>query len=68
MKSLNGKQLARLAEERGWQLVRISGSHHIYAKEGRIERLTIPIHGNQGLKSGLQRALMRIIPLSHEEL
>lgn len=68
MKAVSGKQLARLAEERGWRLARVHGSHHIYTMEGRMERLVIPIHGNATLKTGLQRGLMRIIPLRSEEL
>lgn len=35
---------------------------------GRIERVVIPIHVNQTLKIGLQRSLMKIIPVSEEEL
>jgi predicted RNA binding protein YcfA (HicA-like mRNA interferase family) len=35
---------------------------------GRVERLVIPIHGNQTLKTGLQRALMKLIPLTEEDL
>jgi len=35
--------------------------------EGRIERLVIPIHGNKVLKIGLQRALMKLIPVTEEE-
>jgi len=46
----------------------VSGSHHIYVQAGRIERLVKPIHGNSTLKEGLQRALMKIIPLTEEEL
>ncbi len=68
MKAVSGKRLAVLAEEKGWCLSRVHGSHHIYTKEGRIERLVIPIHGNQTLKIGLQRSLMKLIPLSSEEL
>ncbi len=49
-------------------MARINGSHHSYLKEGRIERLTIPIHGNQSLKTGLQRALMKIVPLNQDDL
>ena len=43
-------------------------SHHIYTQEGRMERLGIPIHGNQTLKQGLQRSLMKIVPLREDEL
>ncbi|MCP5006844.1 MAG: type II toxin-antitoxin system HicA family toxin, partial [Planctomycetes bacterium] len=45
-----------------------TGSHHIYVKDGRDERLVIPVHANQTLKIGLQRHLMKIIPVSTEEL
>jgi len=68
MKAVSGKHFSKLAEEKGWRLARVSGSHHIYLMEGRMERLVIPIHGNQTLKTGLQRSLMKIVPLNEEEL
>lgn len=68
MKSVSGKRLAKLAEEKGWRLVRVNGSHHIFMMEGRMERLVIPIHGNQSLKGGLQRGLMKLVPLTDAEL
>ena len=30
MKAVTGKRMAKLAEEKGWNLARINGSHHIY--------------------------------------
>lgn len=36
MKSVSGKELARLLERHGWTLLRIQGSHHIYGKTGHI--------------------------------
>ncbi|MEM9414385.1 MAG: type II toxin-antitoxin system HicA family toxin [Planctomycetota bacterium] len=68
MKAVSGKALAKLAEQRGWTLDRVNGSHHIYTKSGRTERLVIPVHGNQSLKIGLQRSLMKIIPVESSEL
>ena len=68
MKSVSGRRLAKLAEKKGWALARISGSHHVYTKEGRQERLVIPMHGNRDLKKGLQKGLMKIIPLTDDEL
>lgn len=68
MKAVTGKGMAKLAEEEGWNLARINGSHHIYTKEGRLERVVIPIHGNKTLKIGLQRSLMKIIPVTEDEL
>jgi len=32
MKSLSGKEFCQLLEERGWELLRIKGSHHIFGK------------------------------------
>lgn len=68
MKAVSGKRLAKLAEQKGWALSRINGSHHVYTMKGRIERLVIPMHGNQSLKIGLQRSLMKIIPIEEDEL
>lgn len=53
MKSVSGKDLARLLEKHGWELKRIKGSHHIYAKSGNPARISLPIHGTQALKTGL---------------
>lgn len=68
MKSVSGRRMAKLAEAKGWRLARVNGSHHIYTMEGRFERVVIPIHSNQNLKIGLQKSLMKIIPVSEEEL
>jgi predicted RNA binding protein YcfA (HicA-like mRNA interferase family) len=68
VKSVSGKALARAVERKGWVLLRVAGSHHIYGKEGEIARLTIPIHGNNALKQGLQRSLMKIAGLHDGDL
>jgi predicted RNA binding protein YcfA (HicA-like mRNA interferase family) len=51
MKSVSGRDFARIIERRGWTLLRVSGSHHIYGKSGSVVRLSIPIHGNKPLKT-----------------
>lgn len=68
MKAVSGRDFARLVERRGWALLRINGSHHIYGKIGSIVRLTIPIHGNRPLKIGLQRHLMKAAGIEESEL
>jgi predicted RNA binding protein YcfA (HicA-like mRNA interferase family) len=30
MKSVSGKEFAKVLERKGWQLLRIQGSHHIF--------------------------------------
>ena len=59
MKSVSGKALARLVERHGWKLLRIHGSHHIYGRTGSRMRLSIPVHGNKPLKSGLLNHLLK---------
>jgi predicted RNA binding protein YcfA (HicA-like mRNA interferase family) len=68
VKQVSGKELARVIQRKGWTLARIKGSHHIFVMAGRRERVVIPIHGNQPLKIGLLRSLMKIAELSEEEL
>lgn len=68
MKQVSGKDLCRAIQRKGWVLVRIKGSHHVFMKEGRHERIVIPIHGNRPLKLGLLRAQMKIAGLTEEEL
>jgi predicted RNA binding protein YcfA (HicA-like mRNA interferase family) len=60
MKVLSGRAFARLIERRGWRLLRVAGSHHIYGRPGSIVRLSVPIHGNQPLKAGLLRHLAKL--------
>ncbi len=68
MKQISGKEFCRILESHGWVLKRINGSHHIYGKEGRMERLSVPIHGNTPLKFGLLKALMKAAGLSESDL
>ncbi len=68
MRSLSGKQLARVLERHGWRLLRTQGSHHVYGKEGSIVRLSVPVHGNQPIKSGLLNHLLKMAGLSQNDL
>ena len=68
MKAVSGKDFCRLLERHGWELRRISGSHHIYTKSGSGARITGPVHGNSGLKLGLQRNLMKLAGIDENEL
>jgi predicted RNA binding protein YcfA (HicA-like mRNA interferase family) len=68
MKSLSGRDLARLLELRGWRLLRIGGSHHIYGWHGSALRLSVPIHGNRPLKIGLLRHLAKLAEIPDDEL
>ena len=67
MKPVSGKQFARLLEKNGWQLLRVNGNHHIYGKAGHEARLSVPIHGNELLKQGLQRHLTKLAGLDQTD-
>ena len=60
MKQVSGKQIAKLLEKNGWKLLRIQGSHHIYGKSGNDARISVPVHKNQNLKTGLLRHLLKL--------
>jgi predicted RNA binding protein YcfA (HicA-like mRNA interferase family) len=66
MRALSGRELARLVEEKGWRLLRVNGSHHIYGKSGSVVRLSIPIHGNRPLKQGLLRHLLKLAGIGED--
>jgi predicted RNA binding protein YcfA (HicA-like mRNA interferase family) len=68
MKSISGKNFAKLLEKYGWVLLRVQGSHHIYGKTGSEIRISVPIHGNQSLKTGLLRHFMKVAALTEDDL
>jgi predicted RNA binding protein YcfA (HicA-like mRNA interferase family) len=68
MKTINGKRMCKLLEEKGWTLVRVTGSHHIFMRQGSNLRITVPVHGGCDLKTGLQRAIMKLGGISENDL
>jgi predicted RNA binding protein YcfA (HicA-like mRNA interferase family) len=68
MKTVSGKRMCKLLEDKGWKLARITGSHHICLIEGKNDRITVPVHGNQDMKTGLQNFIMKLAGIIEEEL
>jgi predicted RNA binding protein YcfA (HicA-like mRNA interferase family) len=68
MKRVSGKELTRWLEKHGWTLLRVQGSHHIYGKPGTAVRLSVPVHGNQPLKMGLLKYLLKTAGLYDKDL
>ncbi|OGW77355.1 MAG: hypothetical protein A3I73_02130 [Omnitrophica bacterium RIFCSPLOWO2_02_FULL_45_16] len=68
MKSVSGKELAKLLGKKGWELKRIKGSHHVYMKVGNPARISVPIHKNIPLKIGLLKHLLKIAEIEEKEL
>jgi predicted RNA binding protein YcfA (HicA-like mRNA interferase family) len=46
----------------------VHGSHHIYGRPGTVVRLSIPVHQNRDLKSGLLKHLLKLAELSEDDL
>jgi predicted RNA binding protein YcfA (HicA-like mRNA interferase family) len=68
LKQISGKDLAKAIQKQGWILSRVKGSHHVFVKTGRPERVVIPIHGNQPLKIGLLKSLLKIADLDEDDI
>lgn len=68
MRSISGRAFARMIERRGWTLLRVNGSHHIYGKADSPVRISLPIYGNTPLKSGLLRHLAKLAAIPEDEL
>lgn len=54
---MTGKEVIKILQEHGWQILRISGSHHRMGKEHM--RTTVPVHGKRDLGQGLLSAIER---------
>jgi predicted RNA binding protein YcfA (HicA-like mRNA interferase family) len=68
MRSISGKQLAKLLKKNGWSSLRVQGSHHIYGKAGSPVRISVPIHGNKSLKIGLLTFLLKMAGISEDQM
>ena len=68
MKSVSGKVLCKIVEKNDWVLKRVTGSHHIYAKEGVAAILSIPVHGNRDLPIGTLKSILKDAGLTEADL
>jgi predicted RNA binding protein YcfA (HicA-like mRNA interferase family) len=69
VKAVSGKEMCKTLERKGWVLQRIKGSHHIYAHDDHPETIiSVPVHGNRSLKTGMQRGIMKDADLGEDDL
>ena len=68
MKSISGRKFVKLLESKGWVLLRVNGSHHIYSKPNSPKRIPVPIHSNKALKTGLLKHFLKVADISEDEL
>jgi predicted RNA binding protein YcfA (HicA-like mRNA interferase family) len=65
--SVSGMDAIRAFAQHGFELDRVAGSHHILKKDGHAFLLSVPVHGNQSLKRGTLRGLIRGSGLTVEQ-
>lgn len=58
---VTGKEMLRFLQKQGFEIVRVRGSHHFLQREER--RTSVPVHGNQSLKIGTLRSILRDIDM-----
>ncbi len=64
---LKGKELIRILERLGFEVVRSRGSHFFLRHpDGRVT--TVPVHSGEVLVSGLLRSTLRDVDLSPNDL
>lgn len=55
---LSGKEIVKALSKDGWDVARVSGSHHIMRNaDGR--QVTVPVHGNRPLSTGTLSSICR---------
>lgn len=53
---MKGRELVKLLKQNGWELKRVSGSHHIMEKDDKT--VSVPVH-NQDLRPGILNAILK---------
>ncbi len=68
MKHVSGKRLAQIADENGRLFISQNGSHAKYRNPVTGPTVIIPMHGNHDLRSGMQKAIMRVLGITDADL
>jgi predicted RNA binding protein YcfA (HicA-like mRNA interferase family) len=55
---LSGRELVKALAKDGWQVIRVTGSHHVMGhSDGR--KVSVPVHGNRPLPYGTLASICR---------
>ena len=64
---ITGAEAIKAFERAGFELNRISGSHHILKRDGHPYHLSIPVHGNKCVGNGLLKHQIEAVGLTVEQ-
>jgi predicted RNA binding protein YcfA (HicA-like mRNA interferase family) len=65
--TVSGSQAVKAFERLGFALDRVKGAHHVLVKPGHRFHLSVPVHGNDSLKRGTLRSLIRAAGVTVDE-
>ncbi len=65
MPRISGKDMIRFLERQDFVLRRVTGSHHVM-RRGELQTV-VPVHGNQDLRTGTLRGILRDVRMEPEE-
>jgi mRNA interferase HicA len=54
---MKSSELHRKIQKNGWKLIRVTGSHYIYEKNGKV--IPVPYHGAKEMGTGLAKKIMK---------
>lgn len=66
MSGLNALRVIKAFVRMGWREVRVHGSHHVLAADGR-PTLVIPVHKGKPIKEGTLRGILRVAGITLEQ-
>lgn len=61
MVEYNFKKLSKMAKEKGFEVVRVKGSHHQFLNKATHELVTIPNHGNSAIAKGTAQNIIKAL-------
>lgn len=64
---LSGKEIVKALAKDGWEIERISGSHHVMRHRDGYD-VSVPVHGNRPLPAGTLSSICREVGRTAEEL
>ncbi len=64
--SVTGKEMVKFLQRQRFVLRRVVGSHHVMRKSADVQTV-VPVHGNDNLRIGTLRGILRDIHMKPEE-
>ena len=67
LKTYSGKELLRILQRFGFEVIRIKGSYH-YLKHKDGRSTVVPVHSNEDIGIGLLQKILKDIEMTKDEL